>query len=198
MANKIKFTHRSLLAIKPPAKDGKPVIYWDNQRTGLGMRVQPLPTGTKTLVYGCRVPGKSYRTYEIGVFPDQAPLAAAHTTVDGWQAMLRAGKSPWSEDITPEDAGIANTFASALDTFAKHHLSKRRTGDSVERSLRMELLAERKDVDGVWREDADLVRKGCGPWREKALTVIDRKEIIRIIVGVHDSGRPIQANRLLA
>jgi integrase len=62
----------------------------------------------------------------------------------------------------------------------------------------MEFLAERLDGQENWTVDPELFKKGCGPWRDKALASIDRKEIIRLIVGVHDSGRPIQANRLLS
>jgi Arm DNA-binding domain len=139
---------------------------------------------------------------EIGTYPETS-LADARQKAREWLEAVRKGIDP----TKAEDAASAQqtTFRDALDLFAKHHLSRRRTGAEVERALRRELLAERSDDKGNWIVDPGLLRGGCGMWREMPLSEINRKEIIRITYRVHDGytrsdgqvvpPRPIQGNR---
>jgi integrase len=192
MPEKKKLTDRKLASVKP-AEKGKRLVIWDGEVPNFGVRVTD--KGKRTFVLVHRFGKKSPRPREVGVYPAMT-LSDARTKARGWLELLSRGIDPAAESAAAE--ANPQTLSDALDRFAKDHLSRRRTGESVERSLRMEFLAQRKDDNGNWATDQDLLKKGCGAWRGKALAAIDRKEIVRLVVGVHDSGRPIQANRLLS
>jgi integrase len=196
-------TDRLLRSLKP-AEKGKRRIIWDGDTSHFAVRVTP--TGKKTFCLIMRWPGGIHPApREIGVYPEMS-LSAAREKARSWLESVRNGIDPAKAEEAAE--AQQTTFRDSVDLFAKHHLSRRRTGAEVERALRRELLAERMSGQGNWEIDKALLRAGCGMWRDMFLTDISRKEIIRVIYRVHDGyttsdgqvvpPRPIQGNRLLA
>jgi integrase len=186
-------------SLKAASKGKRPIVWDSGDGSVKGFGVQVNHVGKKTFVFLGRFSTKNATLRTIGVYGDGEgywSLSRARTEAEKWRAMAKQGLDPAAPKSVAN--GDPETFADVLDLFVKYHLSKRRTAANVERSLRMDFLAERKGADGKWTVSDDLVTKSRGKWRDRKLTSIDRKEITRLITSVHDDGRPIQANRLLS
>ena len=156
---KFEFTHARVKAIKPPPpktiiEDGKEIEktvqldYWDAKEgfTGFGLRVNSIiqtPKGqrggakTWQLIY--RVNGR-YRRFKLGKFP-QLPLADARAEAGRALREIELGNDPAASkyaarQITRETP----TFAALAQAYIEEHASKKKSGPTIERIIKKELL----------------------------------------------------------
>ncbi len=190
MAAKIEITDRTLKALRPGTKTWRTLwrapdgsartrpIMWDALVPGLAVRMSD--RGKCTFVLVKRYPGGKHPVPRALGEYGAISLEQARTKAREWLELIRKGIDPQTHEEElrrKEEHWRADTFAAAFEEFVSRHLSRLRTGRDVEREMRRLLLAK---------------------WGSRPLTSISRKDVIAAVYRLHDDGKPVMANRLLA
>ena len=173
-----RLTVRKLDSLKP-AKPGQRYDIMDTDVRGLGVRVTDRAdekTGKpqRTFILLARYPGSPNPTRRaLGEYPTLT-LEKAREKARHWRELIAEGKDPKDEVEKQKREELrkkADTFEALVDKYATQVLAKQRRGDIVARELRT-FFGE--------------------PWRGRAITSIDRRDVIDVI-----SQRPLyQAHNL--
>lgn len=176
MAEKTKLSDRKLKALKP-ADEGKRYEIMDTEVSGLGIRVTD--KGKQTFILLARYPGSSNPTRRaLGEYPTDS-LSDAREKARQWRKWIDKGKDPKDEEEALRLAELrkkADTFDVAVEAYIKRVLPKQRRGEIVAKELR-DTFSSR--------------------WKGKAITSIDRRDVLEIVNEVVDRGAPYQARNLL-
>ena len=135
----------------------------------------------------------------LGTYPDLS-LKEAREQAEDVVRLMRKGLDPMEVEEEREREAArkrADTVGGVLEEFIKRHVSQLRSARATEALLRRELLGQKlATVDGkeVWVSDP--AKKDH--WRERPITSITRRDVIKRIEGVVDRGARAQARKLLA
>ena len=164
----IKFTTRSLDALKPPAQ-GR-VEYWDVDTPGLGLRFSDRGRRTWTLMY--RVKGRQ-RRMTLGTYPSLS-LADARTQARDYLRNVAHGEDPAAVKKAERQA---ETFAELAELYLeKHAKPKKRSWETDRRMIKHDL------------------NPAFGHWK---VADIRRRDVIALMDKIVSRGAPIMANRTL-
>jgi integrase len=164
MVTKRDFTDKFLKAIKPAPK-GRRLILWDGVVPNFGIRIseKSTPECIGSFVLVARYPGKpNPAPRRIGDYPAMN-LAKARDQAREWRADLERGIDPKVKEAERrrfEQARRDDTFEAAFLTYADLHLSKIRSGKTVESVVRKHAFPVWKDwplTDIRRRHASDLV-----------------------------------------
>jgi integrase len=154
---------------------------------GRGLYLIIQPTGAKSWAYRYRVGGKS-RKLTLGTFP-AIDVAQARSLCSAAALKTKAGGDP-----------------------ALEHKSALEADDTFERIARLFIERYARPKNRGWQQSArwlglkpgegdTLVRNGNGAiakWGSRKISTIKRADVIHLLDGLVDKGKPISANRTLA
>jgi hypothetical protein len=138
-----------------------------------GLRVRITDKGTKTFILWRRInrKDKSASALALGTV-GQLTLAEARAKAREWIELIAAGQDPRAQESEQDDA----TFGAVLEDYFRRHVAGKRKAKDVEREMRSELLTR---------------------WKNKPVTAITRRDIIRMVDEIKDRGAVYQAHNLL-
>jgi integrase len=192
--HKVNLTPRFLDALeKRPAPPGKWYDVWDTQLPHFGVRVSD--KGLRTFIVMKRRRGSAHPArFKIGRYPvlklSEARDAARIAIND-----LDEGRAPAErkqQAIDAEAKSRQNTFGAVAEEFIKRHVAKLRSADIAEGVIRRELLGQLLK-DGEWQDNRRSRR-----WRDRPITDITRRDVVKLLEEIVDSGRPHLARLVLA
>ena len=164
----IKFTVRSIEAIKPP-KSGQ-VDYWDSALGGFGLRMTYRGRKTWNVMYRH---GRRKRRMTIGTFPSLSLADARDKAKDVLRAVAK-GRDPAGER---RDELAADTFGEMAEEYIRKHAMIRKRS---------------------WRKDRQILDRDLLPrFGHRKAADITRREVNDLLDGIKERGAPIQANRTL-
>ena len=170
----VKLTKRTIDAITPPT-DGKRAYFWSVEVPGFGVMVTP--SGAKSFLLRYRA-GKGreapFRKVTLGTY-GAITLAQAAEEAHRILATVALGADPVAEAKT---ARVAETVQDAIELFITRYASQNKSGERI--------------TAGILRKDIVPV------WGDRKLADIRRRDVIDLLEGVIDSGRPVQANRVFS
>jgi integrase len=162
----IKFTVRSLDALKPPAT-GR-VEYWDADVPGLGLRMSDRGRKTWTLLYRA---GGRQRRFTLGTYP-ALPLADARDKAKDALRAVAHGKDPAAEKKAGREA---DTVGELADLYIERHAKpNKRSWETDQRMLKRDVIPE---------------------WGRRKVKDIKRRDVIAWLDKIVARGAPIMANR---
>src|SRR3954454_12978399 len=132
----IKLTKSAIDALKPTSRDE---VYWDAALSGFGVKVTP--KGRKVFIALYRVHGgkSRLRKYTIGPY-GKLTLHHARATAQRVFAERFGGRDPAAEKLEQRRREVADRVDDLIEAFAAEHLTGTRSGKSVERALRREVI----------------------------------------------------------
>ena len=165
-------TARNVASEAPPANGRKQV--YDATLPGLVLRVTA--NGTKTFQIVYRIGGRQ-RRMTLGRHP-HLKLAAARERARAALEAAEAGEDPAARPAASADEGRKDTVATVAREFVDRH---------CRRNTRS------------WRATQRLLENDVVPvLGERELSALTRRDVRDLVDGVVDSGRPVQANRVLS
>jgi hypothetical protein len=174
-AMKRNLTDRTLKSLRP-TKPGTHTDVWDLGFPGFGVRVSD--TGRRTFVLTARYPGSKNPTRrKLGVY-DRVSLEEAREKARGWIKLIAKGIDPESAEEAARHAALRqeNTFLAVTEEFFKRHLSKTRQFKKAEGVIRREFVSR---------------------WAARPITEITRRDVLAVVDGLVDAGKPYQAHNVL-
>ena len=167
---RIKFTNRSLSALKP---SGKQVDYWDEATPGFGLRVSGGGRKTFIAMFRLRDADKTKCRMTLGRFPGK-PLADARNEARNKIRLAEEGGDPRQEQAQQR---AAETFGDLVDEYLERHA---------------------RVFKRSWRKDESILNKHFLPSlkRRKAKDV-RKRDIVKVLDRMAEAGTPILANRAL-
>lgn len=167
----IKFTERSLQAIKPP-KAGQ-IDYWDESTPGFGLRIGRSGRKTFVIMYRLQDIKRTKRRMTLGTFPNTKLVDAREEAKDKLRAAEK-GADPAKEKI---EARKAESFKEMADEYIERHAKVHKRS---------------------WRKDQAILEKHFVPkLGSRKARQIGKRDIIDVLDSLVSSGAPIQANRSL-
>ena len=165
----IRFTVRSIEAIKPPATGQKD--HWDAALPGFGLRVSA--AGRKSWVVMYRHAGVK-RRLTLGTYP-ALPLASAREKAADALRSVAHGADPAASKKADRKA---ETFAELAEEYMERHAKPKKRS---------------------WRKDDAAIQRDLKPHfgRVKA-SAVTRRDVLKLLDDIRERGAPIQANRTLA
>lgn len=174
----MKFTPRGIEALK--AKTDRYEV-WENNQTGLGLRIAP--SGRKTWLYMYRFGGKA-RRMTLGAFSEtrmgeiKMSLADAHEAWAGAKKLKETGTDPGTMAVLEKtERREADTIEELVTDYLVSIKGKRKTHDDRKRALKKDVLPA---------------------WGKRKAVNITRRDVIKLVDKIGDRGSPIQANRTFA
>jgi integrase len=169
---KIKLTKSAIDALEPTSKDA---VYWDAALPGFGVKVTP--KGRKVFIALYRVRGgkSRLRKYTIGPYGKLTPHHARATAQRVFAERFE-GRDPAAEKLEQRRREVADRVDDLIEAFAAEHLSGIRSGRSVARALRREVIPM---------------------WGHRSIHDIKRRDISSLVFQVAAQRTPNSAHRLL-
>ncbi len=163
------------------------------------MALRVTSNGAKTFVVRCRVKGQPD---PIRITIGDAlgmKLEAARDEASDVLRMCRAGDDPREAKKlklaeTAEREG--NTVGAVAEEFLKRHVARLRSAKIAEGVIRRELLGQVQEGEGEekkWVDDRRNTR-----WRERPITEIKRRDVVKLLEEIIDRGNPYLARYVLA
>lgn len=174
MTDKTTLTDVYLRKMRPPERGQ--VDIWDAKIAGFGIRVSH--TGTKTFVMVYRYRG-DWRRDSLGQYPATS-LADARGKAESARADLREGRDPRDKRTSSRPAPKADSFGSIVDSFIANYVKRHNrtsTAHETERLLRPVFVPA---------------------WERHALTDIRKADILDVIDGIMERGKPSSARHAFA
>jgi len=169
---KIKLTKSAIDALRSTSRDE---VYWDAALPGFGVKVTP--KGRKVFIALYRVRGgkSRLRKYTIGPY-GKLTLHHARATAQRVFAERFEGRDPAAEKLEQRRREVADRVDDLIEAFAAEHLSGIRSGRSVARALRREVIPA---------------------WGHRSIHDIKRRDISSLVFHVAAQRTPNSAHRLL-
>jgi integrase len=166
-----------LIVEKIAPEPGRDLFVWDSKVPGFGVRVYP--TGKRMYVFQYRTKGGQQRRVAIGLHGPFTIEKAREAAADLYEA-VRRGRDPVEE----QKAGTQrqrDTIESVIKEFmARYMAGKGRAPRYIEETRR--------------NFDKHVLPR----WRGRDLRSITRRDVIELLDGIVDEGKPVAANRTLA
>jgi len=168
----MKFTDRSLRAIKPKSKR---LELWETNGKGFGLRV--FPSGVKSFIFLYRFQGRT-RRITFGAYPELS-LADAHAAHAKARQVLKKGSDPGTmEQDLKEESRKSPTIRRLVDEYLEKWAKPRKRS---------------------WKEDERILQKDVvSKWGKRKANDITRRDIVILLDEIVERGATIQANRTLA
>jgi len=160
------------------------------------MALRVTAAGAKSFVVRARVKGQPEPIRVTIGDATAVKLSAARQEASDLLKVCRAGTDPREErkrQLAAQVERRANTFGAVAEEFIKRHVSKLRSKDGAEGVIRRELLGQYQTDEGGWTDDP-----GARRWRERPITEIARRDVVKLLEDIVDSGRPYLARVVLA
>ena len=169
---KFKLTKGAIDALQPTSRDE---VYWDAALPGFGVKVTP--KGRKVFIALYRVRGgkSRLRKYTIGPY-GKLTLHHARATAQRVFAERFEGRDPAGEKLEQRRREVADRMDDLIESFAAEHLARIRSGRSVARALRREVIPL---------------------WGHRSVHDIKRRDISSLVFKVAAERTPNSAHRLL-
>jgi integrase len=170
----IKFTVRSLDALKPPTQ-GR-VDYWDADLPGFGLRIAAIapnrpgtvPRKTWTLMY--RADGRQFRL-SLGSYSTVSLAEARQLAKDALRDIAH-GRNPAEQK---KAARLAETMSDLADLYIEKHARPNKK---------------------TWQTDYQVINRDIKPvWGSRKVADIKRRDVIAWVDRLVERGKPIMANR---
>lgn len=169
-----KLTAAGIDRIKPTSKRQE---IPDALLPGLYLAVQP--TGRKSWQIRYRA-GGVHRRMTLGPYP-MLSLADARERGSAAMREVMEGEDPAAKakaaKAKRQELAERDTIEALLQTYAKRHLSKLKSGDTAKR---------------------ELERHAGAAWKDRDIHTISKRDVLDLLDGIVDSGRATTANRLRA
>jgi integrase len=137
-----------------------------------GLRVRVTDRGHRSYVLWRRVNKKAKSASALALGDvGQLTLAEAREKARAWLAQIEAGQDPRAATRMEREA----TFGAVVEDYFRRHVAGKRKAKDVKREMRNE-----------------LVRR----WKDKPVTAITRRDIIRMVDEIKDRGATYQAHNL--
>lgn len=169
-------TTKGIEAMKPPATR---VEIPDLAARGLYLVCQP--SGAKAWALRSRIAGKPVKL-TLGKWPSMGLADARAAAVEAREKIER-GENPVEEKKSAKaveaipDATSRNTVRAVIEQFEKRHLRHTRSADQTMAFFRREII---------------------GPWGDRAIQTITKRDAIDLLDAIVDRGSPVSANRTRA
>jgi integrase len=174
MADKIQLTDVFLRKMKSPERGQTDI--WDAKVPGFGVRVSA--TGTRTFVMVYRFRG-DWRRDSLGQYP-RLSLQEARAKAERARADLSEGKDPRAGRETARPAPKTESFGAAVDAFIAGYV-------------------KRQNRESTAGETERLLRSVFVPvWERRALGDIGKPDVLAVIDGIMDRGKPSAARHAFA
>lgn len=192
---RLSFTAKTLERLAPPPRGAAgevvQVDYWDESMPGFGLRLSS--SGARTWVVLKRVLRNGNRRlarFQVGRYvakaddPSGLTLAVARAKAQALIDMTRQDEDPKVAKQLARQKKVTssrNTFGAVADLYLKPGATKRdRRAATLEQYERI------------------LKGKACAPWLDLPIASITRADIIGLVDGIKEAGKPVAANRTLA
>ena len=174
MTDKITLTDVYLKKMQPPERGQ--VDIWDAKISGFGVRVSA--TGTKTFVMVYRYRG-DWRRDGLGQYP-AIGLQEARRKAETARAELGEGRDPRGKRTSARPAPKGDGFGATVDAFITGHVKRHNRASTAEETER-------------------LLRSVFVPvWKRHALTDIRKADVLAVIDGIMERGKPSSARHAFA
>ncbi len=168
----IKIAKRAVDGMQPEAKDA---FLWDGDVKGFGLKVTP--TGSKVYILQYRQAGR-VRRYTIGKHGSPWTPELARQEAARLLRMIAEGKDPQAAKAEARRPREDDRFSSVADLFITRYAMKH---------------------NKAWQEPKrNLLQCVCPVWGDRIITDITRRDVIRLLDDIVDSGRPVLANRVFS
>ena len=166
-----------LIVERTEPEKGRDLFVWDSKVPGFGVRIYP--SAKRMYVFQYRSKGGRQRRVAIGLHGPLTVEKARGTAADLYEA-VRKGRDPVEEqkaEIKPEK----NTIESVIDEFMTRYMAgkgrARRYIEETRRNFNKHVLPR---------------------WRGRDTRSITRRDVIDLLDGIVEDGKPVAANRTLA
>ena len=160
-----------------PAAAGARYTLWDSVERGLGLRVTD--KGAKTWMIVRRISGEWTRR-TLGRWPDMT-LAGAREKAGEYRRQMARGVDP-----------------KAIEDEAREATERQRTG-TVSAIVTDFIERHAKKTTRSWAETERIFNVYVLPrWRDRPLTEISRRDVVKLLDGIEDGNGPVMADRVLA
>jgi integrase len=157
-----------------PSRD---VFLWDSKLPGFGVRVYP--SGKRMYVFQYRTKARQQRRVAIGLHGPLTVEKARETAADLYEA-VRKGRDP-----AQEDRATASRKPDTIERVAEQFIEK--------------YLQQKKRAQSYIHDTRALFDNHVLPkWRNRDIKSIRRRDVIELLDGIVEQGKPITANRVLA
>ena len=173
---RVTLTDRRIAALRP--QPGKRLELRDTQVPGLLVRVA---TSKRTYMLRSRFPGNPRNSVrreiaEVGTIT----LDEARATARDWLALIRDGRDPRDvkrQAVAAAQASEASLFGAVAEAYITRKVCQMRTRAAVERTVRNVLIPA---------------------WQHRPLADISRREVVALVDGILERGKPARAHAVLA
>jgi integrase len=166
-----------LVVERKAPEPGRDFFLWDSKVPGFGVRVYA--SGKRMYVFQYRTKTGRQRRAAIGLHGPLTVENARQAAADLYEA-VRKGRDPVEEERAARERG-RDTIENVIDEFlARHMAGKGRAPRYIEET--------RRNFD----------RHVLARWRGRDLRGIKRRDVIELLDGIVDEGKPVAANRTLA
>jgi integrase len=162
---------------KTPPEPGRDVFMWDSKVPGFGVRVYP--SGKRMYVFQYRSKGGKQRRAAIGLHGPFTVEKAREVAADLYEA-VRKGRDP-----VEEQKAAARRSYDDIEAVTENFIQRYLEGKGRAKSY----------IDDTRATFANHVLPG---WRGRDIKTITRRDVIELIDGIVDAGKPVAANRTLA
>lgn len=149
---------------------------WDADVKGFALRVTP--NGVKSYVLQYRTGSGRSRRYTIGKHGSPWTPETARREAERLLRLVAAGEDPQASKEEARKPKDDDRFTAVATQFIERYA---------------------KPSNKSWAETKRILDRDVGPsWGERPITEIRRGDVIRLLDGVVDSGRPVHANRVFS
>jgi integrase len=166
-----------LLVERTAPQPSRDVFLWDSKLPGFGARIYP--SGKRMYVFQYRTKARQQRRVAIGLHGPLTIEKARQIAGDKYEA-VRKGRDPAQEDRI-----AASRHVDDIETVAEQFVEK--------------YLKQKKRAQSYIRDTRALFDNHVLPkWRNRDIKSIRRRDVIELLDGIVEKGKPITANRVLA
>jgi integrase len=166
-------TTKGIEAMKPPA-----VRIEIPDLAARGLYLVHQPSGAKAWALRSRIAGKTVKL-TLGKWPSMGLAEARAAAVEAREKIER-GENPVAEKKAAKAMPVAasrDTVKAVIEQFEKRHLRHTRSADQTMAFFRREII---------------------GPWGDRAIQTITKRDCIDLLDAIVDRGSPVTANRVRA
>ena len=166
-----------LVVEKIVPEPGRDLFVWDSRVPGFGVRIYP--SGKRMYVFQYRSKGGRQRRVAIGLHGPFTVEKAREAAADLYEA-VRKGRDPVEEQKT----------AAQRDRDAIEHV--------IEEFMSRYMAGKGRAPRYVQETKRNFDKHVLSRWRGRAIRSITRRDVIELLDGIVDEGKPVAANRTLA
>jgi integrase len=167
-----------LLVERTAPQPSRDVFLWDSKLPGFGARIYP--SGKRMYIFQYRTKARQQRRVAIGLHGPTFTVEKARQRAGDLYEAVRKGRDPAQEDRTAASRQ-PDTIERVAEQFIEKYLQQKKRAPSYIHDTRALF-------------DNHVLSK----WRNRDIKSIRRRDVIELLDGVVEKGKPIAANRVLA